>query len=102
MSETLRIADQLGTDLSSRHRAAELRASLVEIVEAQGRRCEIDFAGVRSVSHSFADELFAVLVVERGESWFQANLKVINLEPWVRQTILEAIRVRCEELCLPA
>ena len=102
MNETLRLADSVGTDLSSRHRASELRASVIDAVESRGNRCVVDFLGVRSVSHSFADELFAVLIVERGESWFQKNVSVINLEPWIRQAILEAIRARCEELLVPA
>lgn len=88
------ILEELGSDLSSRQRAASFRERIVAVV-AQGQSpCGLDFSGVRSVSHSFADELFAVLVEVRGESWFKTNLKLSNLPPVVRQTILEAIHQR--------
>ena len=93
------VAIDFGTDLSSRHRAADLRLT-VELRCAAGDLVVIDLNQVRSVSHSFADELFAVLVSEHGDEWFRSHVKVENATPAVRLTILESILLRLE--CAPA
>lgn len=82
----------LGQDISSRTRAADLRHALLAAVP--NGPVHLDFAGVRTISDSFADELFAVLVAERGEEWFREHLRLINLAPALRATILEAISER--------
>ena len=88
------IAHDYGTDLSSRHRAAQLRNTIVEASSHSGATCEVDFAGVRTLSDSFADEVFAVLVAEHGEDWFREHVAVVNLPPRIRTTILETIADR--------
>jgi anti-anti-sigma regulatory factor len=90
MSTVYQIAD-LGTDLSSRTSARKLRNALVDQVEHEGRTVVLDFSGVRSVSHSFADELLAVLIQSRGEAWFRRFVRVQNHEPYIRLTLLDAI-----------
>jgi hypothetical protein len=47
------------------------------------------------VSESFADGAIAVLVAERGEQWFRQNVRLINLSPSVRLSVLEAVDERC-------
>lgn len=87
------IRSDYGTDVSSRQRAAELRA----VVEAQiGQRSlvELDFTGVRSVSSSFADELFGLLVDTHGEAWFRDHIRVHGLTPPLRRIVLESIANR--------
>ncbi len=88
-----RLAD-LGTDLSSRHRASSLRNTIVAAVEAGRAKVCLDFTDVRTVSSSFADELIAVLVVIRGEEWFQKNISVTGMSVDVRQTVLESVDER--------
>ena len=88
------IVTLVGTDISSRTRARWLREQIVD----SGDECLIDFGGVRSVSHSFADECFAVLVVEHGETWFREHIKLLNCPTAIRETILEAILQRLESL----
>lgn len=83
---------ELGTDVSSRTRAAALRHAVFEA--ARTERVTLDFAEVRTVSDSFADELLAVLVAEHGEDWFRDHLALVNLAPAIRSTILEAIAER--------
>jgi hypothetical protein len=89
----IQIAEQYGTDLSNRYRAAQLRG---EIASASSSEVlfEIDLARVRTISDSFADELFAVLVVEQGEEWFKQRVRVTNVTDEVRRTILSAIYER--------
>ncbi|MCA9028387.1 MAG: STAS-like domain-containing protein [Planctomycetaceae bacterium] len=93
---TYRLID-LGTDLSSRHRASGLRNTIIAAVEAENRRVRLDFTGVRTVSSSFADELIAVLVMARGEDWFRRNVAVVGTTPEVRTTILESVADRLSE-----
>ena len=92
---TISVAADWGTDLSSRQQAAELRRQVVGVVEQQGVR-QIDLGQLRSVSHSFADELFGVLALKQGEIWFQQKLRLLHLTPYLRQTILEVIASRLE------
>ncbi len=90
------IATLVGTDISSRTRARWLREQIVD----SGDECLVDFGGVRSVSHSFADECFAVLVIEQGELWFKNHVKLLNCSATIRETILEAILQRLDSLNL--
>ena len=83
-----------GIDLSSRSRASAVRNEILQAVDILGNRIAVDFDGVRTVSHSFADELFAVLILERGEVWFRENIEVRNAKPNVRYALLEAISER--------
>jgi hypothetical protein len=98
-THTIDLGAEFGTDLSSRHRASELRV-LVECRLASGDidRVAIDLSNVRTVSHSFADELFAVLVIDHGEQWFKEHVAVAAPSAPVRQTILEAIQLRLEKI----
>lgn len=81
-----------GTDLSSRstgrriREVAELRAETGSVI--------LDFAGVHSVTHSFADELLAVLVAQKGETWFKNHIRVRNHNSDIRLTLLDAIDQR--------
>lgn len=93
------LSTELGTDLSSRRVAGEFRERLLAAIgPSEDDVCVLDLDRVRSVSHSFADELFAVLIETHGESWFKSHLQLQNLSPDVRETILEAIQQR-QHLC---
>lgn len=91
--KTIRLIDEAGSDLSSRWRASGLRRQVLTVV-AGGEVCAVDFDGVRAVSDSFADELFGVLAEERGDEWFREHVRLVNLTPELRQSILEALAVR--------
>ena len=90
------IRSDYGTDVSSRQRAAELRVA-VEAQIGQGCCVELDFSGVRSISSSFADELFGLLVDSHGEAWFREHIRVLGLSPFLRRTILESVANRIGE-----
>lgn len=93
-TQNFRLAHEFGTDLSSRQRAAQLREAIVGAASRTEAKCEIDFAGVRTLSDSFADELFGILVSEQGEEWFRDHVLLLNLPPLLRTTILEAVADR--------
>ncbi len=86
-NEIIKISQEFGTYLSSRDRAADLRAR----IEHSQSVFELDFQGVESVSGSFADELFGELARHYGESWFRSHVKVLNLDPFVRKVILRTL-----------
>ena len=89
---TLEIAAR-GTHLSSRSTGRELRGQLIRLVERDGE-VQLDFAGVQTVSHSFADELLGVLIQRLGEDWFREHVRVVNHTPAVRLAVLDAIHLR--------
>jgi STAS-like domain of unknown function (DUF4325) len=84
-----------GTDLSGRGVARALRQEAVAKVLA-GAIAELDFAGVRCVSDSFLDELFAVLVAQRGKDWFRENVRVVNIDPITLTDLVAAVRRRLD------
>jgi len=88
----LNIAELAGTDLSARTRARALRADVVARAPVT-----LDFSGVECVSDSFHDELFGVLVAERGLEWFRANVVLEGLDVAIRQDLLAAVRARLEQ-----
>lgn len=83
-----------GSDLASRTTGRKLRSALIN--QASLGPVELDFSGVRSVSHSFADEFIAFLIEDKGESWFKSNITVVNHGLGVRSALLDAIKYRLE------
>ncbi|MFM9913268.1 MAG: STAS-like domain-containing protein [Methylophilaceae bacterium] len=81
------------SDLASRQAAAELRANVEQSVLA-GNQVAISFKGVFSVSESYADELFGVLVIRYGLDWLSDHVAIQNAEPVVFRAIVSAIRQR--------
>ena len=83
------------TDLASRRSAADLR-SLVESCLHQGF-AELDLSQVQSISESYADEFFGVLVDHYSLPWVFSRLKVVGARPAAVKTITQAIRYRLEK-----
>ena len=81
------------SDLASRQAAAELRSKIESQVDA-GKNVAINFRNVFSVSESFADELFGVLVLRQGLSWLSENVAIIDADTLVFRAIISAIRQR--------
>lgn len=82
------------SDLASRTSAARLRSSFEECLAASTVR--LDLTGVLSISESYADELFGVLVHQYGLEWVFSRLQVVGASPPVVRTIRTAIRYRLE------
>ena len=82
-----------GTDLSSRFIGVKVRRAV------EGARDDVhvvDCSGVRTMSESFADELFGVLVLDYGTGWFRAHIRLEGASESVRVAILRAIDARME------
>lgn len=78
--------------LASRRGAAKLRAD-IDAALLQGQ-VQLDVSAVQSVSESWADELFGVLVVRRSLPWVFARLSLRGANQDVARTIASAIRYR--------
>jgi hypothetical protein len=87
---TIFLAKEFGIDLSSRRSAGRLR----RLIDSSGDAVTVDLDGVRTISGSFADEAFAVLLKVRGEAWFSKTIRFVNASPEVRFSILEALQNR--------
>lgn len=80
------------TALASRFSAGALRACVEVALQQGGAR--LDLSAVESVSESWADELFGVLVVRHSLPWVFERLDLRGVRPEVAQTIASAIRYR--------
>ena len=88
----------IGRDLASRASAKSLRFKAEQAV-SNGKIAVIDLTHVASISESYADELFAVLVEDHGLEWFSSNIQVLHHATdsiGVLRSIATAIRRRLE------
>lgn len=83
----------IGTDLASRRSAALLRASINQLID-QNIAVKLDLSNVQSISESYADELFGILVLEHGLDIFERNVSVSCSEYGVLKYIAKAIKER--------
>lgn len=81
------------TDLSSRSRAAILRDKVSSHV-AIGGQVEFNIESVISMSMSYADELFGILVKDFGIDIITSRISVIQARESVLQMISEAMHIR--------
>lgn len=87
-----------GSDLASRVSARNLRFKAEQVITTE-KVVAIDLTGVLSISESFADELFAVLVEQHGLEWFSNNIKLLHQSAnssHILLSIATAIRRRLE------
>lgn len=81
------------TDLASRSVAAKERALIDERLSKK-QSIIVDLKNVASISESFADELFGVLVLENGLSFVTSHLKIKNASESVLRSIAIAMQRR--------
>ncbi|HEY5709228.1 MAG TPA: STAS-like domain-containing protein [Solirubrobacterales bacterium] len=88
---------QHGTTLATRPFAERLRKEVVW--EADGQKLvELDFSGVLSASHSFADEFVAQMAEESQEGEIGFRVAVTNVSPNVEARITKALDLRAVRL----
>lgn len=85
-----------GTDLASRNLAARQRKEILSRMSGQ-QKFIIDLRNVQSVSESFADELFGVMVLEKGSKFVTTNVKIVNASDSVLRSIAIAIQRRADQ-----
>lgn len=87
-------------DLASRSSAAIERHKLLQHI-AQGNAVVVDLSDVITISDSYADELFGVLVAVHGLDWFVKNISLINVSEHVLKSIAIVVKRRLEETKQP-
>lgn len=84
-------------DLASRNLAIPQRLKIETLLQ-EGISINIDLAGVQSLSESYSDEIFGVLVVKHGKAKVLRSLKIINASPSILKSIAKVIQRRSNEL----
>ena len=82
------------TDLSSRVTGVAVRDAMLADIGVGENRVSVDCVGIRTLSESFADEVFGILVAERGKAWFKQRVAVTGFSETTRAAILRAIAER--------
>jgi hypothetical protein len=85
-----------GTDLASRNTAATERYRLVDVA-ARHKPVSIDLGEVRTLSYSYADELFGVLTAVKGWTWLVDNVRIVGASEPVLRVIAEVVNRRLKE-----
>lgn len=88
-AEMLVIMKDWGPILSTRGLGEELRALIMDA--ARDNMVEVDFSGIDSLSHSFADECFGKMIETMGLKEFKARISLRNTNPFVRAVLLGAM-----------
>ena len=81
---------EFGKALSSRYTASKIRKQILQ----SNLPVVLNFEGVESISDSFFDELIAVLVQDKGKSWFKDHVISQNLNEFDRCCLLHVINRR--------
>ena len=89
-----------GTGLASRQAAAVARALIEEKLSA-GVSVELDLSSVRSISSSYADELFGVLAERYSLEDIALSIKLSEPSPHVLRQIATAIQYRLDRGASP-
>jgi hypothetical protein len=81
------------TDLASRSLAAQERTQIENLL-ASNDMVQVDLGRVASISESYADELFGVLVLKRGLEFVTQHLRIVNAADNVLRPIAVAMKRR--------
>lgn len=86
--------------LGSRQGGKNAKKTLRAVIENASAECPVvfDFAGVHSISSSFADEFFGKLIAEMGFDQFKAVTTFKNVSPFVISIIKNSIFHRNENV----
>ena len=95
---TLRMVDH-GTLLSTRQLGAIVRAEILEQLNRQATVL-VDFGGVGSITHSFADEAFGKLLLAIRPEDMKLRLQFTNVSPNIAAVIRFAVAERMRLLSL--
>lgn len=84
-------------DLASRNQAI-LQRHKIEVFLNKENFVELDLSGICSISDSYSDEIFGVLVVKFGVSRVLRQIKIRNASPSILRNIAKVIQRRSNEV----
>jgi|Wag4MinimDraft_9_1082661.scaffolds.fasta_scaffold00299_5 hypothetical protein len=82
----IKIAEVCGESLNTRFYGASLKDYIMKRYSSRNKII-LDFSNVKSMSQSFADQCFGMIVAEIGLNSFQKNFKIINIKADVGKMI---------------
>lgn len=87
-------------DLASRTLAVPFRQMIERAFsEDESSTIELDLKAVQSISESYADELFGILVKEFGVETVLDRMKITNADDYVLESIASVIDRRATSFC---
>jgi hypothetical protein len=86
------------SDLASRKLAIIERNRIEELISNKNVLVNLDMNTVFSISESYSDELFGVLVIRYGADSVLNSIKVLNAKEHVLISIAQVIKRRTKEL----
>ncbi|MFI4919811.1 MAG: STAS-like domain-containing protein [Legionellales bacterium] len=84
-------------DLASRSLAIPERQEIEKIISKRAGIVEIDLRCVKSISESYADELFGILVRDYGIDEIFSNIRLLNAGDYILESIASAMARRSNE-----
>jgi hypothetical protein len=86
------------SDLASRKLAIIERNKIEQYISKGNSIIKIDMANISSISESYSDELFGVLVIRYGADKVLASLDLLNAKKHVLLSIAQVINRRAQEI----
>lgn len=81
------------------HKSAEkLRNMILNVINNDKKRIVLDFAGINTISSSFADELIGKIIKEKGFVFFIQVVSLINIAPLVMAIINRSVEQRMAQM----
>lgn len=85
------------SDLASRRLATIERKKIESYIANNSAVIKLDLSGVSSISESYSDELFGVLVIRYGAARVLQTVKLQNAQKHVLVSIAQVIKRRLQE-----
>jgi hypothetical protein len=88
MSKVINVKQKLkGCDFAGSRGSGELIRLEIKPYLDRGERVTLDFGGIKTITQSFADEIFGIFVRSFGISYIKNTLLIVNYNEGIRSTI---------------
>jgi len=95
----IKIADIFGESLNTRFYGASLKDLIMKEYN-NDNQVILDFNNVKSISQSFADQCFGIIVAEIGLESFQKKFKIINIKDNIAKMIKYVALKRADKIAV--
>lgn len=82
----------------TRKSAEKVRNMVMNIVNNDKKRINLDFEGINTISSSFADELIGKIIKEKGFVFFTQAFRLTNLTPFLIAIINRSVEQRMAQI----
>ena len=88
----------IGIHLGTRSHGANVREEIISAINGTDTPIVFDFAGVETVSNSFADECFAKLLLFFPIETIKQKTTFVNATPFIKAAIANSFKARLSRL----